>query len=225
MTKLHYKIYRILPFLEKRASLILSLPPNPLLVDLGCSTGRNLEGFNVLRSDLKIYGIDIKDFSTLIVDKGCHFCQLDLLRDSWPFESGSVDCITAMHIIEHLSNVGNLLSEARRILKPQGKFFVEAPGVRSLFIPSFRFGWSRGSHTFNFYDDPTHLKPYTVNGLKRLLEDNGLQVIRSGVSRNWLFFILSPLLIGCGLFNTFLFHAGIINLVGWSVYCIAEPNK
>jgi SAM-dependent methyltransferase len=223
--KPHYRLYKLLPFLEKRASIILDLPPEPVIVDVGSSIGRNLEGFQILRKDLAIHAVDIGDFRGAIESKGCIFHQIDLIIDPLPFDSESVDCVTAMHILEHLESVGNLLGEARRVLKPHGKLFIEVPGVRSLFVPSFHFSRSVSSHTLNFYDDPTHLRPYSVNGLRRLLEDNGLRVIRSGISRNWLFFILSPLLIGCGLFSPFLFHAGIINLVGWSVYCIAEPRK
>jgi SAM-dependent methyltransferase len=222
--KLHYKLYKLFPFLEKRASLILSLPPDPVLVDVGSSLGKNLEGFQILRKDLNIHAVDIGDFRDAIESKGCIFHQIDLIIDPLPFDSESVDCLTAMHILGHLESVGHLPGEAMRVLKPKGKLFIEVPGLRSLFVPSFHFSRSVGSHTFNFYDDLTHLRPYSVNGLRRLLEDNSLRVIRSGISRNWLFFVLSPLLIGCGLFSPFLFHAGIINLVGWSVYCIAEPK-
>jgi len=222
--KLHYQLYKLFPFLEKRASLVLSLPPDPVLVDVGSSFGRNLDGFQILRKDLRIHAIDMGDFRSAVESKGCIFHQIDLIADPLPFDSETVDCVTAMHILEHLENVNHLLGEARRVLKPQGRLFVEVPSIRSLFVPSFHFGRSGHSHTFNFYDDPTHLRPYSVNGLRRLLEDNGLRVIRSGISRNWLFFIFSPLLIGCGVFSRFLFHAGIINLVGWSVYCIAEPR-
>jgi len=38
--KLHYQLYKLFPFLEKRASLVLSLPPDPVLVDVGSSFGR-----------------------------------------------------------------------------------------------------------------------------------------------------------------------------------------
>lgn len=225
MRKVHYRIYAYLPFLEKRAQIIISLPQNPILVDLGCNIGRNLEGFRILRNDLSIHAIDCVDFSAILKDKGCIFHQIDLLKDALPFDAGTVDCIMATHILEHLPNPYHLLAEAKRVLKRKGKVFIEAPGVRSLFVPSFHSSRSRQRFTFNFFDDPTHLRPFSVGGLQRLIEDTGFKVVECGISRNWLFFSLSPLLLLSGLFNRFLFHAGLINLIGWSVYCVAEIEK
>jgi len=77
------------------------------------------------------------DFRSAVESKGCIFHQIDLIADPLPFDSETVDCVTAMHILEHLENVNHLLGEARRVLKPQGRLFVEVPSIRSLFVPLF----------------------------------------------------------------------------------------
>ena len=109
--KLHYKLYRLLPCLEKRASTILALNPEPVIVDVASSLGNNLEGFQILRKDRYIHAVDIGDFRIAIESKGCIFHQIDLIVDPLPLGSESVDCLTAMHILEHLERAGHLLRE------------------------------------------------------------------------------------------------------------------
>ncbi|MBW2254519.1 MAG: hypothetical protein JRI25_07965, partial [Deltaproteobacteria bacterium] len=36
----------------------------------------------------------------------------------------------------------------------------------------------------NFYDDPTHLRPYTKVGLRRLLVDSGFTSVSTGTKRS-----------------------------------------
>lgn len=225
MTKIHYHLYRLMPFLDRRASLVLSLPASPVIADLGCNIGANLDAFRLLRNDLIIHGFDREDFSTSIQGKGCIFHQVDLLMDKLPLADSTVDLVIASHIIEHLPNTDNLVAEARRILKPDGMLFIEAPGIRSLFFPSLCFSDKKNNYTCNFYDDPTHLRPYSAVGLYRLAVSSGYRVKKYGISRNWLFTLSSPLLIVGGIFNKHWLLTGLTNLIGWSVFLVAQPEK
>ena len=58
----------------------------------------------------------------------------------------------------------NLLTEAKRVLKPDGYFFIETPN------------WQY-SHK-SFFDDYTHVKPYTTTSLKSVLCDFGFDVVK-----------------------------------------------
>lgn len=52
---------------------------------------------------------------------------LDLEKDILPFEDNSVDEIHAYHILEHIKNIISLMNECYRVLKTDGKMFIEVP--------------------------------------------------------------------------------------------------
>jgi hypothetical protein len=81
------------------------------------------------------------------------------------------------HVIEHLYNGDEVLKALLPKLKPRGFFYIEYPGKKSLNLPSM-------NGTLNFYDDPTHVRVYSVEELKKIFEAAGCKVLRSGTRRN-----------------------------------------
>ena len=109
-------------------------------LDLGSADGSFVKvlkekGFNAL-------GLDIKD--------------LNFENDKFTQKDDTFDLITAISVIEHLSNPNNFLTEVKRVLKKDG-FFI-------LVTPNWKFDMK------NFYNDPTHIKPYTTTSINFLLE-------------------------------------------------------
>lgn len=90
--------------------------------------------------------------------------ECDLISDLMPLSAKSVDILACYSVIEHLHDPSNLLTEAKRVLKPDGYFFIETPN------------WQY-SHK-SFYDDYTHVKPYTTTSLKSVLCDFGFDVVK-----------------------------------------------
>ncbi|MCY1740990.1 class I SAM-dependent methyltransferase [Ensifer sp. SL37] len=76
------------------------------------------------------------------------------------------DFTIASHVIEHLSDPVNFAMELARITKPGGRLLIEAPSEFSAFDASTR---DVEDHSFDcFWDDPTHVRPYTPGALYRL---------------------------------------------------------
>jgi hypothetical protein len=90
--------------------------------------------------------------------------------------------------IEHLKNPDLMIREFSRLLKLKGKLYIEAPNARSILTPSLRSGM-----TWNFFDDPTHVRPYSKGSLCSLLKSNGFKIIRSGVYREWKYALALPI--------------------------------
>ena len=74
-----------------------------------------------------------------------------------PFEDASVSGLYSCWLLEHLDNPVGFLTEVRRILRPGGYICLIVPSTESL---------NRG-----FYDDYTHIRPFTHASLKQLAED------------------------------------------------------
>ena len=113
---------------------------NRSILDLGC--GDQFIGPCIQDRGGDYYPIDYED--------------ADFNVDPLPFHDDQFDLVISLAVIEHISEVSNYMAEVCRVLKPGGVLY--------LTTPNFRFCYK------SFYDDPTHVKPYTDISIKRLLD-------------------------------------------------------
>jgi ubiquinone/menaquinone biosynthesis C-methylase UbiE len=175
-----------------RYRFIASLPRDAIILDIGCGTGFVENNLKSYRKDIKFISIDNVDFSNYFTSGG--FFKVDVTKDALPFKSESFDAIFCCHVLEHLTSYDLLLSEISRVLKPNGSVYLETPGTRSLYLPSLGF-WSDLKATSNFYDDPTHIRPFTKIALYRIATQIGVKQIKTGFARNFMYCLLAPLII------------------------------
>ena len=163
------------------------------------------------RPDLHYAAVDLEDVSGHL-PAGVEFHRANLITDSLPFPDGHFDSISLMHVAEHLPQFGKAPAELARVLKPGGRLYVEAPGQRSLLLPS-----STRDFPLNFYDDPTHIAPLPRGRIAHVFGVNGLRVRSSGAARSWILVLALPWSIL--RLNRFYFLSGVIHLVG-SYVCV-----
>lgn len=122
------------------------------------------------------------------------FSGVDLVHDvelvPWPIESGQFDVIVLRHIVEHVSDIGQLLKEVHRVGKPGAEVRIETPhfsSVDSWRDPSHRYHLSL--HSFRFFTAAGYLH----DGAAFEVESATLTFRKSIVSRvGALLFRLSP---------------------------------
>jgi SAM-dependent methyltransferase len=207
---------RPFPWLDTRARFVAHAPQGATLLDLGSSDGETLGHFAELRPDLRFLAADVSGQPEKYPN-GCQFARLDFENKPLPWPDESMDLITCMHLLEHLRDSNLLLKEIARLLKPGGRVYFETPHAKSLGLPSLRD--STVPFTMNFHDDPTHVQVVSMEALAGRIRDNGLQVVRSGISRNWLFAAAHP-------FFAFLppsrkKYTAEVHWIGWSTYLVA----
>ena len=173
------------PWLDRRASFVAAIPHGGVLLDLGTAEGETLRHIAELRPDLKLIATDIAGVPRGYPE-GSVFHQVNLETDPLPVADASVDAVTSFHLVEHLREVLPLMHQVKRVLRPGGAAFFETPHPRSLTIGSVN-GRMTGRFTMNFYDDLTHVRLVPTGALAQLAVQSGLEVCRTGVSRNWLF--------------------------------------
>jgi ubiquinone/menaquinone biosynthesis C-methylase UbiE len=115
--------------------------PDDRVIDIGCGNGRFV--FFMRASCGQLVGIDA----------GAHFAleplrTVDLARGDvrlLPFADGSFDKAYSLDVLEHLTEEGvvRMLSEARRVLRPGGKFFVYSHVMMSGKLAAFQRGVNR----------------------------------------------------------------------------------
>lgn len=72
----------------------------------------------------EVYGVN-KDYKRVISarNKGLRVVECDLETEPLPFPDDYFDFVTSFGVLEHLKFYDNLITEARRVLKPSGLFF------------------------------------------------------------------------------------------------------
>lgn len=116
------------------------------ILDNGCGRGEFLHAFSSL--GMETYGTDISSY--------CKDAKVvDLNTDKLPFPDDYFDAVFSKSVIEHIENTEHYMSEMKRILKRGGVLILMVPDWETQYII--------------FYQDPTHIHPYTVKSMDRLL--------------------------------------------------------
>jgi len=122
-------------------------------------------GLKGLTKGIKLLDLGSADLSFVNVckDKGLDASGLDIHdnvnfeSDSFPIDSQTIDVVTATSVIEHLYSSSNFMSEIWRVLKP---------GCAVILVcPNWRYSYK------NYFNDPTHVHPYTEVSLLRLFKN------------------------------------------------------
>jgi SAM-dependent methyltransferase len=86
---------------------------------------------------------------------GLDYREVNFEFDLFPIENNSIDFAVSLAVIEHLKEPEIFLNEIFRCLKPGGIIYLSTP--------NFQYDYK------NFYNDPTHVRPYTPISLEQLL--------------------------------------------------------
>lgn len=203
-----------------RLAFFRSLAPHSTILDIGCGSGSNAFAIWAINSTATIYGLDL--YEGHFAPQRIIYKQVNLDVDGLPYPDNYFDAIVCTHVIEHLQNPISLGSDIYRILKPTGSLYIEAPNWISMLIPSF--GLARNQHNpFNFFDDPTHLRPWTKQSLYELVATaSALSVMRLATVKNYRCLLFDPFIIlyGIAFKKRSLVINSVWNLVGWSIFCV-----
>jgi ubiquinone/menaquinone biosynthesis C-methylase UbiE len=163
----------------------------------------------------KNYENDAADFKAM-----SGFYELDLT--ALQFESipnNYFDVIVMSHIIEHLHNGDKVIEGLLPKLKKGGYIYIEYPGQRSTKLPSMK-------RTLNFYDDPTHVRIYSVAEVTKVLETNDCEVLRGTTRRYWPYIALLPLTVVSETIKYGFIPGGVFwDIAGFAEYVFAIKKK
>ena len=129
------------------------------LLDIGCGRGDFTKGF--LDVGLEVSGIDREKGDSEMLQGIDVRIQDDLENNPFPFDDEQFDIVFSKSVIEHIRNPDMFMKETQRVLKPGGRVIAMTPD------------WH--SQMFIFYDDYTHVHPYTCTGLQDILSMYGFK--------------------------------------------------
>ncbi len=144
---------------------------NGTVLDLGCGYGQFME---CTPSNIKVIGINLNQEEIATArKKGLTIIKADCRK--LPFSKNSVHGVNCSHLVEHIIEPMDILKEAKRVLKPGGIVVVRTPDL----IRHFK----------HFYDDPSHINPFTKKKMEKVLVYSGFSNIRvtyGTCTLNWL---------------------------------------
>lgn len=123
--QLNRNIFRFNAYVAARYKQVVKLIPIKAkrILDIGCGDG-------VLLSLIKrgrLYGVDLDQKS---LDYAATRVKAQLEKapaEKLPFKNNYFDTVVATEIIEHLSHPKQMLTETRRVLKPDGRLIITTP--------------------------------------------------------------------------------------------------
>ncbi len=123
------------------------------ILDVGCTTG----WFTKLNLK-QIQGIDNdKQAIRFCKQRKMNVKYMDVEK-KLKYKNNTFNGIFVGYLIEHIKDSKHLLNETYRILKPKGKLIVITENWKKTYK--------------DFYDDPTHMKPYTKISLEKVVYES-----------------------------------------------------
>ena len=136
----------------------------PVSMDVGCGGGRLVEAFSMAGFDA--YGIEPSENTVQVareVGRNISVTDVSELPDA------TYDCVTAMHVLEHVISPSEFTSELFRITRPGGLCIVEVPNFGS------KAARQQGADWYALHPS-THLSHFTPDSLTGFMQKSGFQV-------------------------------------------------
>lgn len=116
----------------------LAIDPNSSILELGCGSAAFwTANVDHIPADWEITLTDfsegmVADAQRNLADSTHHFTFKQADIQNIPFPDASFDCVIANHMLYHVPDIPQALSEVRRVLKPNGIFFAATNGENHL---------------------------------------------------------------------------------------------
>ena len=158
---------------QRRYALAISTIQGNRILDLGCGYGYGTKQMALAHPDKQFDAIDI-DPEVITYAKNhnqlANITYHSMSATELTFDDSSFDTVISIENIEHIPDDQAYLAEARRVLKPQGVFFVTTPNDNRL---PHRI---KGVFNIPFQYNEFHIREYTPAQLVRALQRNGFHI-------------------------------------------------
>lgn len=150
--------------LKSKLRLINSHSEKGTLLDIGAGTGDFLAA--AINDGWQTTGIEPSlKAKTIAINKGIQFSAG--LSD---LESHSFDVITMWHVLEHIPNLDECLSELKRLLKPAGTIIIAVPNFKSFDAEYYGRYWAA-------YDVPRHIWHFSKTAIQKLFAEKEMKLV------------------------------------------------
>ncbi len=164
-SKLNQRFARHMALIERYSS-------GKKLLDIGCGTGYFLKYLTKQYSSWSVFGVEPSNIlrKEAIKNTGLEIRDGELCNI--PFKDNCFDVVTCYDVLEHDARLAKNIDELKRVLKPGGLLFVQAPNYKSIMAMI----------TGNYWDwwcIPDHVLHFSYLYLIKYLKTNGFTIQES----------------------------------------------
>jgi SAM-dependent methyltransferase len=142
------------------------------VLDVGCMFGYLLDEAKARGAET--WGVELADMPAGVASSNGHHVVAGMIEDlRAKHPDARFDAVFAQHVLEHVPEPKSFLDTAREMLSSSGKLVLAVPNVdaRARSLAKRSWGW---------YQVPVHVYHYGETSLRRLLEQNGFRVLKTG---------------------------------------------
>ncbi len=143
------------------------------ILDVGCGKAEFLFGLQEFFPEAFMFGCDILEEEERF-KKRIYYYQHDLNTGHLPYPRRYLDAVIMIDVLEHIHNPPEILREIKRILKPDGKFFLHVPNEKEPFI--FYRVFSKLTKTDNKRDYGGHIQRFKRYEIFEMLREAGFRI-------------------------------------------------
>lgn len=140
-------------------------PQKGFLLDIGAGTGHFLDLAN--KKGWKVTGIEPNEGAKNVALKK----NIDFADQIESLENNSFDVITMWHVLEHVPNLEEQISQLKRVLKPNGTLLIAVPNFNSFDAKYYKQYWAG-------FDVPRHLWHFSKRAIHQLFEPQKMKVVK-----------------------------------------------
>jgi len=139
---------------------------NGTILDVGAGTGAFLH--HMKSSGWAVQGVE-PDAKAIQRAASQYHLQLQPAESLFQLPQSAFDAITLWHVLEHVHELHNYVSELKNLLKPGGKLFIAVPNYTSLDAHHYQEHWAA-------YDVPRHLYHFSPAAMQQLMSMHGMAI-------------------------------------------------
>jgi 2-polyprenyl-3-methyl-5-hydroxy-6-metoxy-1,4-benzoquinol methylase len=136
----------------------------PTLLDYGCGTGFFLK--KVKENGFNIAGVEPSEIARHAAEQNAKTNIQPGIEDV----NDKFDVITLWHVLEHVSNLNELVAELKIRLNPSGTLIIAVPNLKSNDAKKYGMQWAG-------YDVPRHLWHFDQKTMTQLLTKHNFQLV------------------------------------------------
>ncbi len=136
------------------------------ILDVGCGTGAFLN--NMQQAGWRITGLEPDEGARKIAQSLYNIQPLPAQK-IFELPVAEFDAITAWHVMEHVHQLHEYISQLKKILKSNGRIFIAVPNYTSNDASIYQSYWAA-------YDVPRHLYHFSPESMNILMEMHGMKV-------------------------------------------------
>jgi predicted SAM-dependent methyltransferase len=139
-----------------------------IVLEIGSGTAEVLS--KCKRKGWQTIGVEPSKSARYIAHKN-HGILLNKNIDECELKEKSVDRIMMWHVLEHITNLDEVMNLVKNTLKEEGEFIIAMPNSNSLDAQKYKENWAG-------YDVPRHVSHFQKNTVKRLVEKHGFEIVK-----------------------------------------------